>query len=166
MAGRSLLTFLLCGVLLLNCGKTGQVHREGNQAPAQGASSKESSRLTEAPPKLQDQIRMEFNKTNPRIARIGILDVEGWHLLGPRVVVAWGIRPDLNFSGDFSDELFGVFLTDDSLTVISRVLDVFATPRWLDYYVRIQKLTMDSVIVVGEGMTYGDEPMRRAYVRP
>jgi hypothetical protein len=60
-------------------------------------------------------------------------------------------------------ELFGVFLVDSTLSKTVRVLDVFPSRRIRDYDVWIQRVGMDSLIVCGQGSSYGDAKMRRAY---
>lgn len=108
-------------------------------------------------------LRGAFQTKNPKLAQVGILDLRAWDFFGPRIVIGWAIVGDHVFRGDFNDEMFGVFVVNDSLSRIERVLDTFPTDRWLDYEVRFGKLTADSVEVFGKGATYGDGPIRRAY---
>jgi hypothetical protein len=104
-----------------------------------------------------------FQEKNAKLSTVGVLEVRSWDFLGPRVVIGWSIVGDKVFRGNFNDEMFGVFVVDESLTRVERVLDVFPTPRWFDYQLRIARLTGDSVEVAGAGATYGDDPLRKAY---
>jgi hypothetical protein len=131
----------------------------------QGSAPKSVGHSTVTDPTFLDQLRAEFQRTNPRIVKVTIIEVRAWDIFGPRAVVATGIRSDMNFSGDFTDELFGIFLANDSLTQVTKVIDKFRTPSWLDYNIRIESLSSDSIIVAGEGATYRDLPMRKAYKR-
>jgi hypothetical protein len=114
---------------------------------------------------LVDSLRSRLRVVNNRIELVKILEVRAAPSgASPRsVLVAHGIRADRRFSGDFSDELFGVFVVDDSLTRIIRVLEVLPTPRWLDYEMRIERVSMDSVWIAGKGATYSDNPRRWVY---
>ena len=113
--------------------------------------------------RLLRELRRVFQKSNPKLARVGVLELRSWYTTGPRIVVAWSIVPDFKFRGDFKDEMFGVFVVNDSLSHVERIVDIFSTPRWFDYEVRIGRLTADSVEVIGQGATYSDEPMRKSY---
>jgi hypothetical protein len=53
---------------------------------------------------------------------------------------------------------------DANLTRIERVIEIVPTPRWGDYRFWIEAITGVEVIVRGQGGTYGDHPLRRAYV--
>ena len=96
----------------------------------------------------------------PRAARTSV----DWHGAGPYVLLGWGIRPDFKFEGSFDDELFGVFILDNSMTKIERTVDIFPTCRWADCIVSIEKVswTGSEVVVVGAG-SYGDGPFRKVY---
>jgi len=113
---------------------------------------------------LLEDIRAEFQRRNPKIVTVRVLDSRppfpGSYR---RLVVGWGIREDGAFKGDFNDELFGVFVANDSLTAIERTVDIFPTERWGDYDVRIQSSKANTVTIVGRGDTYGDSRMRRTY---
>ncbi|HET9253043.1 MAG TPA: hypothetical protein VFP58_13095 [Candidatus Eisenbacteria bacterium] len=133
--------------------------KEGTQA----AKSDHAATRTASENEMMNTIGLVFRQKNPRLSQIGVLELRSWDFLGPRVVVGWGIVSDRVFRGDFRDEMFGVFVLDESLTRVERVLDVFPTPRWFDYQLQITRLTGDSVYVAGAGATYGDDPMLRAY---
>jgi hypothetical protein len=108
-------------------------------------------------------LRASFQQKNSKLGQVGVLDLKSWDFEGPRVVVGWAIVKGRVFRGDFSDEMFGVFVVNDSLTRVERVVDMYPTPRWFDYEVRFGRLTADSVEVLGRGATYGDDPQRRIY---
>jgi hypothetical protein len=115
---------------------------------------------------LLDSIRVRFRQASPAIDEVSILEVRTPGYLPPdrrRALLAWGVRKDHTFRGSFNDELFGVFIVNDSLTRIVRTLEIIPTPRWLDYAMRIDRVTVDSVFVRGEGATYRDGPMVRSY---
>ncbi len=115
----------------------------------------------------QDQLlaalKQAFQERNPKLTKVGVLELRSWDFLGPRVVLGWAIVGDKVFRGDFRDEMFGVFVVNESLTRVDRVVDVFPTPRWFDYELHFTRLTGDSVEVAGAGATYGDDPRHMAY---
>ena len=113
---------------------------------------------------LVADLTAEFQKRNPRIAHVRVVDVRP-STFGPEkyLVVGWGIRADHDFKGDFSDELFGVFLADGSLRRVERVLDLIPTPRWNDTEMRITRVDADYVAVEAKGATYGDGGLKRKY---
>jgi len=108
-------------------------------------------------------LSISFQQKNPKLGQVGVLDLKAWGFEGPRVVLGWAIVKDHAFRGDFGDEMFGVFVVDESLTRVQRVVDLFPTPRWFDYEVRFGRFTSDSVEVLGRGATYGDDPQIRSY---
>jgi hypothetical protein len=109
---------------------------------------------------LRDTLRAR----NPRIAQVAVLDLRAFDPdAGRYVFVGYGVRADHVYSGSFADELFGVFVADSALSGITRTLDVFPTPRWRDYSMRISALTFDSVLVTGSGATYGDGAVTKRY---
>ena len=109
-------------------------------------------------------IRDTLRARNAAIGPVGIIEQQSIDdFTGPSVIVAYGVRADGEFQGNFQDELFGIFVANDSLTRIVRTIDVFPTPRWRDYSVRIVRLTPDSVRIEGRGASYGDHPLNRTY---
>jgi hypothetical protein len=109
-------------------------------------------------------LKAEFQKRNPEIADVRVVDVRP-STFGPAkyLVVGRGIRADYDFKGDFSDELFGLFLADGSLRRVERVLDFIPTPRWNDTEVRIARVDADFVALEARGATYGNRLLRRRY---
>lgn len=113
---------------------------------------------------LLEAVAAALREYNPRVGRFAILDIATLTLGGgPYALIGYGVRSDLLFEGDFSDELFGIFIADSSLMGIARTLEILPTRRWRDYELLIERLTGDSVIISGKGATYGDGPMRRSY---
>lgn len=115
---------------------------------------------------LTDRFRLEFTSRNPVLTRIRILEFKR---LSPKngsgayIYLVHAIRPDMNFVGKFEDEQFGVFLVNVDQNRIVKVLDVFNTPRWLDFDIKIKRVSPSGVEVVGEGATYGDQPFAKTY---
>lgn len=113
---------------------------------------------------LLNELENIFIAWNPSIKHVAILDLQAFNYDQARyVMVGWGISEDRIFNGDFNDELFGVFVVNPELTQIKETLDIIPTPRWLDYVLLIENITADSVVIVGRGATYDDNPIRRAY---
>jgi hypothetical protein len=136
----------------------------GCQRQERPPASRASPSVVSSSNPLLDTIRARLRAANPAIEQVAILDLRAPVFDSPRrAVLAWGIRKDHQFRGDFRDELFGLFVVNDSLTRVLQALDLIPTPRWLDYAMRIDRVTAESVFVVGKGATYGDGPMMRAY---
>ena len=117
--------------------------------------------LAGACPPLLELLAAEFRRRNPRIGRADAFEMRAWQ--ESHVVLARGLRADATFAGDFDDELLGVFLLDQSLCRVTRVLDVFPTPRWNDYSLRLARLTDERLVVRCQGRTYGDRPQTKSY---
>lgn len=78
-------------------------------------------------------------------------------------MIGWAIVSDMTFRGDFKDEMFGVFVVDEGLTRVERVVGMFQTSGWYDEEVRFGRFTGDSVEVTSRGATYGYAGPVRAY---
>jgi hypothetical protein len=132
-------------------------------APVNPVASDRSSSVS--PNALLQLLRFELQRQNPRIHHVAVVELRPFPFPDPRkyVMIGWGIRKDRTFSGDFSDELYGFFVLDASLSRISKVLDIVSTPRWLDYRFRFEEVTEDTIVVRGQGSTYGDQPHRFQY---
>ena len=115
-------------------------------------------------PNLLDSIRSEFQKSNPIIADIQILDSKPKH--SEYWVIARGIVEGWEFNGSFEDELFGVFIVDDRFESVVAVIDMIPTPRWGDYELWISDFDMTNVTVRGHGATYKDQPLEKSYQAP
>jgi hypothetical protein len=116
---------------------------------------------------LIDTIKVAFAKRNKNIERIQILDIRTIKddILYTRgfLVLANGVRADLDFKDNFEDELFALFRFDNSLLNIIKTFEFIPTPRWRDYNMWIENVTKDSVYIGGAGATYGDGPFQKGY---
>lgn len=110
---------------------------------------------------LLESIRAEFQRSNPEIQTVQILDSKPKHT--DYWVVARGIIEPMEFRGSFQDELFGVFVVDEQYLRVKWVVDVLPTPRWHDYIMWISDYDMDSATIVGHGATYKDQPLEKRY---
>ena len=110
------------------------------------------------------KLEAEFQRRNPNIAHVRIVDVRPTLTEVPKyLVLGWGIRADRTFRGNFEDELFGLFLVDESLLNVEKVMDFIPTPRWYDTEVRITRVDADKAVLEGRGETYGGRLFRREY---
>jgi len=115
-----------------------------------------------------------FRDRNPKIGLVELYDIRPlflnpkypWPKTNRYLILARGIRSDLNFEGSWEDELFGLFIFDNSLSSVKHTVAIIPTKRWADYMVRIVKVTKDSVTVHGEGMTYADEEFDARFYLP
>ncbi len=111
---------------------------------------------------LLSQIRKEFQRVNPGISEVSILEVAPFRYWAPvrkYVLIAYGIKDrEPVFRGNFWDEVFGFFVADGKLMGIESTFDIVPTPRWRDYRFKIGRVSDDSVIIRGAGDTYGDGP--------
>jgi hypothetical protein len=111
-------------------------------------------------------LRVGFLKVNPAIRQVYVLEVRPNPAVPPGkayAVLATGIAPNPNAEVNFSNELFGVFTADSTLTRILEVIDIFPTRRWRDYWVRFAFIGPDSLFVRGSGRAHGDQPLVRTY---
>ena len=115
---------------------------------------------------LADHFRRHFTNRNPVLTEIEVLEskpLSSKVRSGKHVYVVHAIRPDHKFEGKFEDEQFGVFLVDASQQQVVKVLDMFSTPRWSDYELKIKRASLSKVTVSGRGASYGDGPMTKTY---
>lgn len=115
---------------------------------------------------LTDDLRRAFTIRNPVLTEIQILESMPLSLKGGsghHVYLVHAIRPDHKFEGKFEDEQFGVFLVNIDQKRIVRVLDMFNTPRWADYEIKIKRASPSKVTVRGRGASYGDQPIEKTY---
>ena len=111
---------------------------------------------------LLDSIRLEFQQTNPAIADIQVLDAK---LREPQYwIVARGITPTENQEESLENELFGVFVVDESFACVAKVVDVFPTLRWRDYNVWIESHGAERITIRGLGATYHDHSLHKSYL--
>ena len=148
---RSIILASLCLIIVFSYFTIGQIKN-----PTEPQSSQVLSTL-----------RTEFQRKNKLISYVEITDIRPaftypiTDIFRPNryLVMARGIRRDQQFQGNFEDELFGIFLLDDSLFHILRTVDIIPTQRWGDYAVRVVKITKDTLTIHGEGTSYGDQPL-------
>lgn len=116
---------------------------------------------------LLANVRVEFQKKNPKVERVSILDsAQDPGDASRHYVLARGIRADERFEGSFSDELFGLFVVNSSSSEILAVIDIIPTRRWNDYRMTIKKPLSDTITLLGEGSTYGDSGLVKTYSIP
>lgn len=134
-------------------------------APSPAITQAQAGNGTKPANSLESLLQAAFAAKNPKVTRTKVLELRSIGMgAGPYVLLGWGIRPDSPFERSFDDELFGVFILDNSLTKIERTLDIFPTCRWADCIVSIEKVSWPGteVVVVGAG-SYGDRPFRKVY---
>jgi hypothetical protein len=110
-----------------------------------------------------------LRKVNPSITDVDLHDLA--RLPAPDsssyVVVALGHGIHRGWSETRQvGEIFGIFGIDSAFDRVTRVYGVFPTARLGDYRVIFADQTfLDSIVVLGKGATYGDNPTRRVYPR-
>jgi len=110
------------------------------------------------------KLKAEFQKRNPNIAHVRIVDMRPTLTEVPKyLVLGWGIRADRTFRGNFEDELFGLFLVDESLSSVEKVMDFIPTLRWHDTEMRITYVDASKAVVEAKGETHGVISLRREY---
>lgn len=115
-------------------------------------------------PTLVSQIQGEFKKKNTKVEDVTLLELVPFYGRSLRyLVLGHGIRQDEKFEGSFEEELFGLFVVDQSFTKILATVDIFPTERWNDYSVEIKRPTFESIVLVCKGATYGDVNRIRTY---
>ncbi|MCI0625305.1 MAG: hypothetical protein L0387_27290 [Acidobacteria bacterium] len=123
-----------------------------------------SSAHAEESPALVSQVRTQFQKKNAKVEDVTLLELVPVYGRSLRyLVLAHGIRQDVKFEGSFEEELFGLFVVDQSFTKILATVDIFPTERWNDYSVQIKKPIFPSIVLVCQGTTYGDVNRVRRY---
>ena len=162
---RSPVNFLRIGVCFLAVNfsftlqTSGSADTSPRAAPPVNPVASDTSSSASPNPLLQ-VLRFELQRKNPRIHHVAVVELRPFPFHDPRkyLMIGWGIRKDRTYSGDFFDELYGFFVLDASLSRIIKVLKIEATPRWLDYGFRFEEVTADTIVVRGQGSTYGDQP--------
>ena len=137
-------------------------------AVAQSALSRQSKT---ARSQILGALTAEFQKRNPKIGHVELFDVRPLFLSpinyperpNHYLVIARGVRTDKYFEGNFSDELLGIFVFDDSLCSIKRVIDLIPTERWGDWIIKVVRIWKDSVTVQGEDLERGETGFVRRY---
>jgi hypothetical protein len=75
---------------------------------------------------------------------------------GANLVLARGARPDAAFGTNPEDELFGIFVFDDSLRRIRSTVTIFPAPRRGETQVRFERSTAESVFILGWSSASGE----------
>ena len=98
-----------------------------------------------------------FTARNPEARRVSIVEFRREATGGgANLVLARGARPDAAFSGHAQDDLFGVFVFDDSLRRIRRIVTIFPAPRAGETQMRFTGTNAESVYVFGWASTSGE----------
>lgn len=158
------LSRLLGAAVLLaaaGCGAREAAHEPGrSRAPERGRVS-----VTEAAPDTGSDpmiVALEdaFTARNPDASRVSILEFrrEGGGG-GANLVLARGAGS----GSDASDELFGVFVFDDSLRRVLRTVTMFPAPQRNGTLMRIERTTPDSVFLLGWAKSDGETLMTAGF---
>jgi hypothetical protein len=103
-----------------------------------------SSPAAEAP--ILTSLRAVFQRENPRLERVGVLD---WQSVGDAGAVYVGKAvPASRQIASAQDEMFGVFHMPRGDTAL-RTLLLFPTPSQGDYTMRLERIDPDSIVVRG-----------------
>lgn len=147
----------LAGLAALGCAA-----RDTAPGPDAGAAESDRVRVAEAasdtgPDPMIVSLVEAFTARNPAARRVSIVEYrrEGAGG-GAHLVLARGSRPDASFAGHAEDDLFGVFVFDDSLQRIRRTVTLFPAPRAGGTEMRFDRTTADSVYVFGWASTSGE----------
>jgi len=113
---------------------------------------------------LLGSIRTELQLTNPAIVDIQVLDAKPKHT--KYWLVARGIISPADFNDSLDDELFALFVVDESFACVEATVDVFATPRWQDYELWIDSYDMEKITIRGRGATYHESAVTKSFQVP
>jgi hypothetical protein len=70
-------------------------------------------------PTLVSHVQAEFMKKNTKVENVTLLELKPFYGRSLRyLVLAHGIRQDAKFEGSFEEELFGLFVVDQSFTKV------------------------------------------------
>jgi hypothetical protein len=152
-------------LLIAGCGS-----RDGaNGAGSDATSGKERVTVQEAVPDTGSDPMIvslvdAFTARNPAARHITIVEFrrEGSGG-GANLVLARGAKPDAAFEGRTEDELFGVFVFDDSLRRIRQTVAMFPSPRGGGTSLRFDRTTAESVFVLGWASTSGETLMTAGF---
>jgi hypothetical protein len=105
-------------------------------------------------------LEQAFTARNPRASSVLIIEFRREGLGGgANFVLARGVKPDELFEGRVEDELFGVFVFDDSLRRIRQTVAMFPTPRWNETRMRFERTSAESIFLMGWASTSGETLM-------
>jgi hypothetical protein len=152
-------------LIVVGCGT-----RDSGRTP-EGAGDAGSGRVTvhEAAPDTGSDpmivaLSDAFAARNPSARRVTIVEFrrEGAGG-GANLVLARGARPDAAYDGPADDELFGVFVFDDSLRRIRQTVTIFPSPRRGETRMRFDRTNAESVFVYGWASTSGETLMTAGF---
>ena len=103
-----------------------------------------------------------FQKENPDITEVHIIEYVSNYYHEGGLLVARGIKPTNSFTGNWNDELFGVFHTDKNMEIIN-ALEFIPTKRWHDYCAEVKRKEFSHFVVRFYGCTYSDVEIVREY---
>lgn len=103
-----------------------------------------------------------FRNENPNITDVQLIEYVSNYHLADGLLVARGTRPGKTFTGNWKDELFGIFRTNKNLEVI-KVMEFVPTRRWRDYCVEIDRKQPGQFVVRFYGCSYYDELVVREF---
>ena len=103
-----------------------------------------------------------FQGKNPEITEVVIIEYVSNDKHPSGLLVARGRKPSNTFTGDWNDELFGIFHTNKDKNIVN-VLEFIPTKRWHDYCASVKKKGLNSYLVSFYGCTYKDERMEIEY---
>jgi hypothetical protein len=136
--------------------------RETSRESGGDADGRDRVSVTEAEPDTGSDpmiVALEdaFTARNPDARRVSIVEFrrEGAGG-GANLVLARGARPDADFERGAGDDLFGVFVFDDSLRRIRRTVTIIPAPRPGETSMRFDRTTAESVYVFGWAAASGE----------
>jgi len=103
-----------------------------------------------------------FQEKNPDITEVQIIEYVSNYYLAGGLLVARGIKPANTFTGNWNDELFGVFHTRNDLKII-KALEFLPTRRWHDYCAEVKGNFPSTFTVRFYGCSYNDLELTREY---
>jgi len=103
-----------------------------------------------------------FQEENRNITEIRIIEYVSNYYLDGGLLIVRGVKSANSFTGNWNDELFGIFYTNNDLKVI-KPLEFIPTKRWYDYCVEAKRKGLNSFVVRFFGCSYADEKMTREY---
>ena len=124
---------------------------------------------------LFENLLETFRLANARLSQLNVLERRSFSGPGSgSIILARAIRADQTFSGDFTDEMFGVFRTSADGNKVKDVITYIPTPRWNDFTYRFEVIDRDSIVLWGtDGYGYQGASVIRwqgrdvsTYVRP
>jgi len=100
-----------------------------------------------------DMLVNEFKTKNEKINAVHLQDIR-WassSKVTGYILIARGYREEQKgFEGNWDDELFGFFAVDQRLSRILKTIDIVPTPRWNDYWYKVEgQATWDEVTIEG-----------------